>query len=167
MLNAYEHSHDSELNKEFSVALLFNPWHPKISMYFLLTVLNTFLEVLTRRNYGKIAAQPYTSLCMHVLLVIHWIIKPHLWMHNEVWGCAEILPKWLNNQEPLIPALIMAILFLHSRDRNISFRGDYCKEKLDATHSKGRRVDMGSQMWRSSFRYLVSDSDPTAPLSIT
>lgn len=61
----------------------------------------------------------------------------------------------------------MVILFLHSRDRNISFRGDYCKEKLDATHSKGRRVDMGSQMWRSSFRYLVSDSDPTAPLSIT
>ena len=84
-------------------------------------------------------------------------------MHNEVWGCAEILPKWLNNQEPLS----MVILFLHSRDRNISFRGDYYKEKLDATHSKGRRVDMGSQMWRLSFRYLVSDSDPTAPLSIT
>ena len=40
----------------------------------------------------------------------------------------------------------MVILFLHSRDRNISFRGDYYKEKLDATHSKGRRVDMGSQM---------------------
>ena len=48
---------------------------------------------LTYRSKGKISTQPHTQLCMHILLVIHWIIKPHIWMHNEVWGCAEILPK--------------------------------------------------------------------------
>ena len=41
---------------------------------------------------GKISAQAHTSLCMHILLVLHWIINPHIWMHDEVWGCAEILP---------------------------------------------------------------------------
>ena len=44
--------------------------------------------------FRKISAQPHTSLCKHILIMIHWIKKPHVWMHNEVWGCAEILPNW-------------------------------------------------------------------------
>ena len=51
-----------------------------------------FYDVFGRRD-EKISTQPHTSLCIHNLLVIHWIIKPHIWMHNEVWGCAEIFPK--------------------------------------------------------------------------
>ena len=51
-----------------------------------------FYDVFGRRD-EKISAQPHTSLCIHNLLVIRWIIKPHIWMHNEVWGCAEIFPK--------------------------------------------------------------------------
>ena len=43
------------------------------------------------RPPGKIFTQPHTSLCMHILMVIYWIIKPYIWMHNKVWGCAEIL----------------------------------------------------------------------------
>ena len=35
-------------------------------------------------HFGKISAY---------LLVIHWKIKPHIWMYNDVWGCAEILPS--------------------------------------------------------------------------
>ena len=47
--------------------------------------------------FRKISAQPHTSLCKHILIMIHWIKKPHVWMHNEVWGCAEIWPNWLSS----------------------------------------------------------------------
>ena len=50
--------------------------------------------------FRKISTQPHTSLCKHILIMIHWIKKPHVWMHNEVWGCAEILPNWLSSILP-------------------------------------------------------------------
>ena len=40
--------------------------------------------------FGKISAQPHTSLCMHILRVIQRKINPYIMMHNKVWGCAKI-----------------------------------------------------------------------------
>ena len=56
------------------------------------TVYNVNNEMkLIKTSLGKNSAQPHTSLCMHIFLAMNnWIIKPHICIHNEVWGCAEI-----------------------------------------------------------------------------
>ena len=42
--------------------------------------------------------------------------KPHIWMHNEVWGCAEILPKIVQFMDDL--AIFTALHHLGSFGKN-------------------------------------------------
>ena len=105
-----------------------------------------FSIIVKKPWFGKISAQPHTiikQICFpngSVLFLLLFSLSKN-WMHNVVWGCAEILPLILTN---FICILIQRFLFKSDFLRKTAF-GRW-KKFLDYSHHVlSHKCDVSSQ----------------------
>ena len=105
-----------------------------------------FSIIVKKPWFGKISAQPHTiikQICFpngNVLFLLLFSLSKN-WMHNVVWGCAEILPLILTN---FICILIQRFPFKSDFLRKTAF-GRWKKFLDYSRHVLSHKCDVSSQ----------------------